>query len=124
MNSKELRRRYEAGERNFSNLDLKQISFTFADLSYSNFSGCNLIGADLRWTNLTGVNFESAFLNGANLLEANLSDANFARANLHCTNLENIFCTDKTIFPENISLDKYYLLAPGVNLIGLQPKLC
>jgi len=57
MHVKEMLSRYEAGQRDFRNL--------------------NLIAANLRNLNLSGIN-----LSGANLAKANLAGANLSQANL------------------------------------------
>ncbi len=63
---KELLKRYAAGDRDFSGVDLSGMMivnhFRFIDLS-----GIDLSGIDLSGSNLDGINFSGANLSGANL---------------------------------------------------------
>jgi len=84
---KELRRRYEAGERNFPGLAQKNFNISDSFLVDINLSGANLEGANLRATmlinsNLSHANLEKARLNSASLIKANLSNANLRNAKL------------------------------------------
>ena len=92
-----INQKYQAGERNFRNiqlrrldlrgLDLSNADLRGADLSYSNLRDVNLSGADLQDAYLneadfTGANFEGANLQNASLIKAYLMKANFQKANL------------------------------------------
>ncbi|MEH2072933.1 MAG: pentapeptide repeat-containing protein [Nostoc sp.] len=86
MNAKELLRRYAAGERDFSGVDLKGANLSGVSRSFdvdayaepyrqgitSDLSRINLSGADLTQTDLRGVNLEGANLSNANLTRADL----------------------------------------------------
>ena len=86
ITTEELRRRYEAGERDFRGLDLSGIelfgTFVEADFSDVNFQcleidrcsfrGCDLSGADLTRSCLDNVNLGGAWLEDAILCDASL----------------------------------------------------
>ena len=80
--------RYEAGERNFQNIELPGVV-----LSYFDLRGCNFIGANLKGANLSHACLEGANLVIANLENANFSDANLRKAKLMGANLKNA-CLD------------------------------
>lgn len=106
---------YEAGERDFSGVDLTGIELTgfrnrnnykFSDI---NLNGANLTNAKLEFVNFTNVNLENANLteaeigfcdfNNANFSNANLSNtiinfSNFIEANFQNANLTNIYVND------------------------------
>jgi uncharacterized protein YjbI with pentapeptide repeats len=83
MDVEELYRRYAAGERDFSGVDLSRADLNVANVTYiedlqpgqNELSGINLSGANLTRANLSCVN-----LSGANLSSANLDSAT-----LECT---------------------------------------
>lgn len=82
MNRQELLDRYQAGERNF----------TYINLSGANLSGVNLQEIDLTGANLTGVNLSWAVLNQAQLVgvcfrRADLRNAVLTRSNFNQSNL-------------------------------------
>jgi uncharacterized protein YjbI with pentapeptide repeats len=84
---KELRRRYIAGERNFSGVAMKDFNlpnFFLVDinLSRANLEDAALQGALLIHANLSHVNLEKARLSSALLIKANLSHANLRNATL------------------------------------------
>lgn len=108
MNTEELLRRYAAGERDFSGIDLRSDSYAGrpnlktvdlreiilrgADLLSVELSGASLIQAilikaDLRNAILTGANLTGAILSEADLRQANLEDINLTRAILRETDL-------------------------------------
>ncbi len=72
-------------EKDFSNRDLRGVTFNLANLRMSNFSGSDLEGAslfgaklddtDLSNTNLRGSTLDSAVFNGTNLQNSNLEDS-------------------------------------------------
>jgi uncharacterized protein YjbI with pentapeptide repeats len=77
MDVEELYRRYAAGERDFSGVDLSRANLNVAkvtylealepgqnDLSGINLSGANLTGANLSLVNLSGANLSDAQLDG------------------------------------------------------------
>lgn len=57
MNAKELLRRYQGGERDFSGEDLRGQSFKDVDLSGAKFIRADIRGVDFSFSNLIGVNF-------------------------------------------------------------------
>ena len=71
MKGRKVVRQYEAGERDFSGVDLR---------------GADLRGVDLSGANLHGANLSGADLSGANLSEARLSEANLSAAISRKTN--------------------------------------
>ncbi len=84
---KELERRYIAGERNFTSIDMKDFSlhdFFLVDINLSsgNLEGANLAGAYLINSNLSHANLERVRLNQSRLIKANLSNANLRNATL------------------------------------------
>jgi hypothetical protein len=80
MTAEELLARYEAGERDFTGVDLSGV----------NLNGANLSGINLGYANLSRASLFEANLSGANLQYANLSDVNLMKANLENAKLENV----------------------------------
>lgn len=114
MEAGELLSRYRAGERCFSEVDLRlanlrqcklsgvdlrranlnEADLRGADLSssileYANLSYANLSQANLTWSNLSQANFSQAMMASANLSRASAFMARFNRANLSHANLQN-----------------------------------
>jgi uncharacterized protein YjbI with pentapeptide repeats len=97
---------YQAGERNFSatelrELDLAGFNLRGADLSYANLGharlqGANLRGADLSYADLEYANLTDADLRGALLLGTNLRSAILTR-----TNFQGADCDRNTHFPQS-----------------------
>lgn len=120
---------YEAGNRNFAGIDLKEalllgVNLTLADLHDANFvwsnlskaglGHANLDGAQLRHANLQGANLQGAKLQGTDLAGANLTGANLSWAVLRGTNLTGADLTDvnlqhatleRVIMPDGTILD-------------------
>ena len=93
MDIKELKKRYVAGERDFTGVDLSRLSMisinlSGADFSNANLRSANLANANLKNTNLSHTNLKFANCNRANFLQANLSNANLESATLLGANLE------------------------------------
>lgn len=88
MEVDELRKRYAAGKRDFSWVDLRN-----ADLSGSDFSGIQLYHANLAGANLTRTNLSKADLRRANLTGASLTGTNFMASNLARANLDRATVT-------------------------------
>ena len=65
--AQEIKKKYESGERDFRNLDLRGESFAEFNLSGANFADCNLREADFTNCDLTGTNFAKARLAKAKL---------------------------------------------------------
>jgi hypothetical protein len=78
MNATELLERYEKGERNFEDANLRRADLWCADLEGADLEGADLEGADLR----------CADLRRANLRRADLCCADLRRADLWCADLE------------------------------------
>jgi hypothetical protein len=77
MTPSELVKKYGAGVRDFSGVDLHN----------ANLSGVYLAGADLHAANLSGANLNGINLFGAELSRVNFSKANLCKANLFCSTL-------------------------------------
>lgn len=103
----EIIRRYEAGERNFSGIDLRNtpidytclmdINFSRANLQQSSFSHIYLVNA-----NFSGANLEGIFL-GASLINVNLSNANLRGADLKGSELTGADLTGADLTGANLS---------------------
>jgi uncharacterized protein YjbI with pentapeptide repeats len=79
MTAEELLQRYAAGERDFSGVDLENISLRGANLSEIDLSNACLVKVDLTRANLTnanlsGVSFTQVSLFGADIAGVNLTD--------------------------------------------------
>lgn len=115
----ELIRRYGAGERNFSNANLRcavlaEHNFRGVNLSYSKLSLANFAGATLRGGDLTAADLSEADLSQADLTEANLSRTNLEKANLCGSNLNKANLTGAYLKEANLS----QVDLSGVNLSG------
>ncbi|MGB6298465.1 MAG: pentapeptide repeat-containing protein [Rivularia sp. (in: cyanobacteria)] len=80
---------YQAGERDFSGVDLIGIELTGIRNRYQ-FSDINLNGANLAKAKLEFVNFTNANLQNANLTEAKIGFCKFNSANFRNANLSNV----------------------------------
>ena len=80
MEAQELVRRYKAGERDFSKVELLGANLSEADLSDVNLSGANLFRADLRGANLMEAVLGKADLRGAYLIGAKVTNEQIAQA--------------------------------------------
>ncbi|MGL5834943.1 MAG: pentapeptide repeat-containing protein [Waterburya sp.] len=86
----EFQKKYNSGERDFSNSDLREHYSLSGYFDEINLRGANLkglrcgcvlyINADLSEANLEGVNFSRSYLMNANLSGANLKGANLRSA--------------------------------------------
>ena len=83
----QLKQKYEAGERNFRRLDLRNQNLAGLELLGSNFSHSNLSGANLTGTQLAGANFSHANLTNALLKDTDLRNANLTNVNLTGANM-------------------------------------
>ncbi|MFW6116553.1 MAG: pentapeptide repeat-containing protein [bacterium] len=101
---REVVRRYEEGERDFHQTDLRGMQLRSADvrgvnlayadlakadLSRSNLSGANLSGADLSEADVSGTDLGRADLSGADLSGADLGGADLSGADLGGASLRN-----------------------------------
>lgn len=87
METEELLKKYAAGVRDFTAVNLceanlSRVTLTEANLSQANLSIANLGGANLSGANLSHAKLNVAKLNGANLTGANLNGADLNVANL------------------------------------------
>lgn len=99
----DIRQRYEAGERNFINLQLRGYDLRGINLSQADLRGADLSKMNLREVNLSGANLAAAQLNEADLTSANLEGANLRetslikayliKANLRFVNLREAYLT-------------------------------
>ena len=92
MKAEDVLKRYAAGERTFTGINLSEANLSGADLSQANLSGgnlsvANLSGANLGETNLSRAKLNVAKLSGAHLTKANLSEAILNVANLTLADL-------------------------------------
>lgn len=78
----EINQEYQAGKRNFQNIQLRRVDLRGLDLSYVDFRGADLSYANLRDVNLIGADLREAYLNEADLSGANLRGANLEKASL------------------------------------------
>ncbi len=95
MNVEELLRRYKAGEKDFTGVNLAEANLKGSSLNSGsvNLSQANLTRANLNCVTWTNLNLDGASLKGANISEANLfrtnlSEADLENADLHKINLE------------------------------------
>lgn len=76
MNREDLLKRYSAGERDFSCVNLRHSDLRGVDLRGAELRHANFSGADLRGANLSDANLRHSDLRGADLRGADLSGAN------------------------------------------------
>ena len=81
MDAEELKRRYAAGQRDFTGVNLIRAKLIGADLVGVNLWGANLSGANLVRAKLWGANLTGANLVGANLTKANLCGMKLSLSN-------------------------------------------
>jgi hypothetical protein len=111
--------RYQAGERNFADLDFGGVSLPEEGLAYANFrrsllkqvdfSAANLRGIDLSETNLSRSNLRHADLRGASLTNAMLFMATLDGSNLQGADLSGASLDITTLAQANLQ---------GANLCG------
>ena len=85
----------------FSNIDLSDMTLSAVKLSFANLSNANLSKSDLSGSNLYGAN-----LNGVNLEEADLSGANLARSTLTSSNCQKTNFFGTILYQANLSNSK------------------
>ncbi|ACK70724.1 pentapeptide repeat protein [Gloeothece citriformis PCC 7424] len=108
-----LKNKYDAGERDFCNLELRRIDLRGLNLSHANFKGADLSYANLREINLSGADLREAFLNEADLTGANLQGANLEgtylikaylmKTNLQEANLSKAYLTGAYLSKSNLT---------------------
>ena len=79
---RELMDAYNAGRREFQNINLTNADLINENFTNANLTGANLTGATLTLNNFTGANFTNANFFNAGLINANLTNANLTGANL------------------------------------------
>jgi uncharacterized protein YjbI with pentapeptide repeats len=115
MDTQELLKRYQAGERDFILVSLPQADLHAADLYHANLSGADLRRADLRDANLTGARLRRTDLAWADLRGANLAGANLSRADLHQADLRGADLNHANLEESNVTDEQ---LAQAVSLSG------
>jgi hypothetical protein len=113
MNARELIRRYNNGERNFCEANLRGADLSGAYLyeaclggAYlyeANLGGAYLSRANLNRANISGANLYEACLGGANLSGANLGRADLRGANLNRANLRGANLSGACLGGANLS---------------------
>ncbi len=109
----DLLKKYQAGERDFSGMNLTGINlhdryllginFNSANLQCASFGHTDLTQASLKNANLENAHLSSAYLVNANLENANLTGANLNYANLTGANLAGANLTDVTLNQAKLS---------------------
>lgn len=92
MTAEELLRRYAAGERDFTGVDLSYVSLRDFDLSEANFTNANLRGVRFTVAIMNSVNFSGADLSES-LLAGEFIGCRFRSANLRGVDFS---CSDVT----------------------------
>ena len=115
MTAEELLKRYAAGERDFTGVDLNEVNLSGTDLSDINLTNANLIDANLTETslsnaNLTDVSLTNAILSGTSLAGVNLTNVDLrSTINFDFSTLMGNALLWKTILPDGtIVADKIF----------------
>ena len=127
--SQELQHRYQSGERDFRNLQLRRVDLHNMDFAGADFSGADFTEANLRNSNFQGCKFIGAFFNDADLSSATLSQANLQKAtlikayllkcDLQAPHLESALCTNAFFTRANLQQANLNgTLLTGANLTG------
>lgn len=116
-----LSERYDQGERNFQNFDLRKVDLNYrllrlvgADLRELKAERANLQQANLTQANLGRADFQYAKLDGANLSYTNLTAANLRGASLRGVNLRDAKLMDAQLAIADLS----YADLSGADLSG------
>ncbi len=116
-----LSERYDQGERNFQNFDLRNLDLNYrilrligVDLREVRAERASLQQIDLTQSNLGRADFQYAKLDGANLSYTNLSAANLCGASLRGVNLRDAKLTDARLAIADLS----YADLSGADLSG------
>ena len=116
MDKKEFIERYQAGERDFSGVDLSGIELTdFKNRNNYKFSDINLSGANLTKAKLEFVNFNNVNLENANLTEAEIACCDFNHANFSNANLTDVIIDFSNFIEANFQ---------NANLTNIYVKYC
>ncbi len=98
QNAIDLSTRYEQGQRNFQDIQLRR-----ADLRGLNLSNTDFCGVDLSYANLRNVDFTGADLREAYLNEADLTGVNLTGANLQGASLIKIYLIKANCYQSNFT---------------------
>ncbi|MEM7593379.1 MAG: pentapeptide repeat-containing protein [Cyanobacteria bacterium P01_A01_bin.83] len=112
MDSEELIRLYQEGQRDFSkeylrstsftNCNLDSVDFSQANLKFAKFYNANLSNANFAESDLSKAKFRNANLQNADLSNAKLHKADFESANLSNANLDNADLTWAELIDANL----------------------
>lgn len=108
---------------NLSEASLDNAILTSADLSRAVLRGASVIGTNLSTANLTGAELTEVNLSGADLSGANLEKADLSRANLKKAGLKGTILTDSNLSNANLAganLDNALLSAAKLNGANLE----
>jgi uncharacterized protein YjbI with pentapeptide repeats len=108
MTAEELLRRYEAGERDFSGVDLYGITLEEVELPDIRLNGANLYGVtlsdvDLRSADLSNAILEGSQLRGVDLSGANLSGCRLSDSAMEYVDLSNANLTDARLYETGLA---------------------
>lgn len=78
----DIRKRYEKGQRNFQEFQLRRVDLRGLNLSHTDFQGVDFSYANLREVDFTGADLRGAYFNEADLTGVNLTGANLKGASL------------------------------------------
>jgi hypothetical protein len=106
MDAQELVKRYQAGERKFTVVDLHRAVLKGFQLKEADFSFSNMIGVDLSGANLQKTKFMGAILYNANLSYANLDHANLSEAKLDGADLTGAILTWASFYKSSLNKAK------------------
>jgi hypothetical protein len=117
LSAKELIEKYQAGQRDFSKLDLSGVELSWQNLPGILLQGSDLYGAKLAGTvlthaDLTGANLAHADLGRAELTGANLAGADLRGANLRDAISSGALCDALTQFPIGFSPESSGIFRP------------
>lgn len=131
MDTNELLRRYQAGRRDFTWIDLTEANLASAkltgiNLSRSNLTKAILVKADLSHstlvkTNLTKANLQQANLTNATLYKTNLSGTKLQGANIRGTDLSTANLNG-AIMPDGRLYEKWILSHPEETIASSHHK--
>uniref|UniRef100_A0ACD5GPG0 TerD family protein n=1 Tax=Desertifilum tharense IPPAS B-1220 TaxID=1781255 RepID=A0ACD5GPG0_9CYAN len=112
ITAEELLERYKAGERDFSNLNFREIKLSDFDLSNCNFSNANLEGAilnqvNLSASNLTRTNFSNAVFSKSIFYSSDLTESNLTNAKIEKARFERTNLTRSKLIKANL-IDSYF----------------
>jgi serine/threonine protein kinase, bacterial len=114
LQPQELQKRYDSGDRDFTDVDFRASNLQRLGLSGSNFHETNCSGANLQGANLANADFGhaglfQARLRDACLIKAYLSHANLQEADLRGADLSHAYLSHANLRGANLS---------GANLTG------